>query len=403
MLKRGANMINIKRYNRSLILSTIANKKVSRKDLAKLVNLTPAAITILVNEMIDEGIIIETGEHAITNKVGRKTKFIVINKNHHYLIGIGIETDSITISISNLYKEVLSSTTFTHQKPSFEDTLQRITSTIPKLVQEANIKPSRILGAGVGIVGLLDSDSGTSIQAFGLWKKPIPLKDILEEKLGIPVVIDNNVRALALAEIEQRDYSKDLVFIKYAPGIGAALIIDHEVFSGNTYNSLEFGHTIMDPNGKECNCGQAGCLETIGSYISIKQELIEHYDKTTILKDITSNNILNIHTKEILHSYHQGDEFVIKTIHKALQNFSLGLFNLIKVLDLKAFIIYGTFFQSDVIFNVLKEYIDVYRKDYSFRLQKSTLTNDKSIGAIALARKTLFFDTGANMKGEKRS
>ncbi|MBN2604353.1 MAG: winged helix-turn-helix domain-containing protein, partial [Bacilli bacterium] len=72
MIKNGTNMVDVKRNNRSLILQAISDAKVSRKDIAKKVNLTPASITILVNEFIKEGIIIETGETAPTKKVGRK-------------------------------------------------------------------------------------------------------------------------------------------------------------------------------------------------------------------------------------------------------------------------------------------------------------------------------------------
>lgn len=272
MIKNGTNMIDVKRNNRSLILQAISNDKVSRKDIAKKVHLTPASITILVNEFIKEGIILETGETAPTKKVGRKKTYIKLNEEYKYVFGVNIETDELSISVSNLYKELLDTITIPIHKANSKFILDEICTHINFLIKKFGLTNKTILGVGVGIVGNVDSAQGISKQAYGIFNEPIDLKSILERRLGLEVVVDNNVRALALAETEQHKASSNLIFIKYGPGIGASLILDKEIYTGYTFNALEVGHFIVDVDGSTCLCGQSGCLETVGSYASLHQD-----------------------------------------------------------------------------------------------------------------------------------
>lgn len=385
--------------NRSKILHIIGDKKIARKDLAKLVKLTPAAISIITKGLINEGVIIETSEQAITKSVGRKKTFIKINKNYKYIFGIAIETDSITISVANMFKEILLTVKHRYDDPSWDEVKLLINTEVNYFISELKLTKDMILGVGLGIVGIVDSINGISKKAIGLWKDEIDVVTELESMLDMDIVIDNNVRVLALAEMEKRDYNNNLIFVKYGPGIGASLILDGEIYSGNSFNALEFGHCIIDPLGKPCYCGQNGCLETIGSYISIKDELIKNYSQTQELKDITNGSVKNINTQNILKAYNQNDAYVVKTVEKSLEYFSLGLYNLIKILDIKEFIISGVFFKDTRVFSRLKQLVDSYGNMYSMRLKQSVLDDNKSIGGISLARKELFLDTGAD-KGE---
>lgn len=401
MVSTDVKSTNQKVSNRSKILHTITDKKIARKDLAKLVDLTPAAITILTKDMIQQGIIEETSEQAITKNVGRKKTFIRINKDYKYIIGVAIETDSLTISISNMYKEILKSVQHKYSSPSWNDVKNLIHTEVTSLMDSLKLSKKDILGVGVGIVGKVDSIKGVSLQAIGLWNYEINIVKELHDLLGFPIVVDNNVRILALAEMEQRDYNNNLVFIKYGPGIGASMILNGEIYSGTNFEALEFGHAIVHPKGKQCYCGQVGCLETIGSYISIKETLKSNYEKTVTLKELTENNKSNINTSSILKAYHSEDTFVVTTVNDSLEKFSLALYNLMKILDIKEFILSGAFFKDSHVFSHLKDLIDSYGNKYSMRLKQSVLQNNKSIGGISLARKELFLDTGANEGSNK--
>lgn len=400
MIKNGTNMVDVKRNNRSLILQAISDAKVSRKDIAKKVNLTPASITILVNEFIKEGIIIETGETAPTKKVGRKKTYIKLNEEYKYIFGVNIESDEISISVSNLYKELIDTITIPVRKPTSKFILDEICKNINFLIRKHSLTNKTILGIGIGIVGHVDSALGISRQAYGIFNEPVDLKSILEKRLGLEVVVDNNVRALALAETEQYKASSNLIFIKYGPGIGASLILDKEIYTGYTFNALEIGHFIVDVEGSRCLCGQKGCLETVGSYTSIYHKIQSEIQNGNlpILEGVWQKEENHIQFDNIMELYDR--EIVLQEIiQETIKYFAVGLINLVKILDTKSIVLYGTFFKNDKMFELLKETLNNLGCISSDRLSRSTLSDTKTVGAITLARKKLFFDRGAQTKG----
>ena len=394
MTAKGTNKVDVKIYNRASILKTIRNKKVARKDLANILQITPAAITNLVNEMIEEGIIEETGETEIKKSVGRKKTLIRINPKSSYLVGVDIETDSITISISNLYNEIIGSVKNMYHKPNKDFVFNMIAQETEDLLLKHKIKLENVLGVGVGVVGLVDSVNGISKKAYGLWKQEVNIKQELEQRLNLKVVVDNNVRALALSETELQDYNRNMIFIKYGPGIGASLIIQNEIYSGATYNALEFGHTIIEPNGKLCKCGQTGCLETIGSINYILEEIESRFHETSKLKLICNNSKYDVCVENIIEAYMQEDKIIEEIVHTTLNNFAMGIVNLIKVLDTKAIAIYSPLFESNKLYQLLLTKVDQFNPDFRTRIRRSVLGTNMSVGALSLVRKKLFYDTG---------
>lgn len=385
-------MINKLSSSHSRILQTIRDKKITRKDLAEIVNLTPASITKIINNLIEKKVIIETGEQVPTRKAGRRKHLIRINKEFGFLFGIAIETNCITITLANLYKETIASVSKTIYKLTVIELINYLTKAIEQLIIENSITKDKVLGVGVAIVGIVDSNTGFSIHAFGIWNHQVAITDLLEDRLGLPVVLDNNVRALALAELEAQDYSKDLLFIKYGPRIGSSLIIENEIYSGNSSQALEFGHIIVEKNGLQCSCGQKGCLETVGSFVSIKKQLELRFSETTVLKSICNNDLSNLNQESILEAFNQKDKVVMDEIEHALNYFSLALINLVKILDTKIVVLYGPFFANDAIFQLLINLIEDAGINLIERIRRSALNKDKSIGAISLARMKFFYN-----------
>jgi len=399
MSEKRPNKMNIRVHNRSLILKTIRDKKVARKDLAKILNLTPAAVTNIVKELIFEGILIETGEQEVNVKVGRKKTFVVINKDFKYIFGVNIEAEEIQVSLTNIYKEIIESRSISIIDTDPIWVINEISSCINSIINDRNLKRNKILGVGVAIIGLVDSANGISKQAFGLWDKEVNLRDILSDQLQIEVVVDNNIRALALAEIEQEDYRKDLAFVRYGKGIGASLIIDNNIYSGNTFNALELGHTIVEYDGELCKCGQRGCLETVASYNAILRKLCDTFDESSVLLKECNGDQTNINPLNILNSYIDDDSNVKVVVDKSINYFALGLVNLIKLLDTKTVVLYSDFFKYESFYQLLRSKVSHYSENYSFRLRRSALNDDKCTGAVSIARKVLLLDTGGQKIG----
>lgn len=394
----GSKTVSIKSLNRSRILQAIVSNHVSRQDISETIGLTPAAVSILVGDMIQEGVLIETGEVIETSTRGRNKTTIALNDTYRYIIGIAIEQNGISISLATMNKVILDTVMYRYYKPDIEFVFQYIKKHVYALLDKHQLTFENILGIGVSIIGLVDSSQGISVQAYELWDTPIALKKRLELVFNKPVVVDNNVRSLALAEKEKRDIHDSLVFIKYGPGIGASLIMNDQIYHGASYNALEFGHTIVQQHGRVCSCGKTGCLETVASYRSIREQIEVIFKETSLYDETTNHSMYNIDMEDIAYAYESNDPIIMRIINEAITYVATGIINLIQVLDSSVVVLYGPFFEYDVFFEALQTSIQSMGCNCHAMIQRSQLSNLTSIGAISIARQQLFLNTGAHIK-----
>lgn len=388
--------------NRSLILNRIKDKPRSRKDIADWIHLTPAAVTILVNELIEQGCLRESGLKAESTKVGRKKILIELNKTYKYVIGINIEGSGTCIGIGNLRGEVLTSLIIEldHQSPT--QALIEVSNRIDQLIKRYKISKKDILGIGVGIVGVVDSNLGIAKNTYGIWPEEVNVKKILEEITGLSVVLENNVRSLALAEMDLNENRKmsNMVFIKIGPGLGSAVILNDEVYRGSNNMSGEIGHMIIGNNNKRCRCGQIGCLETVASIRGLIKSIREDYSQQEypILYQMIAGNLVEIHEINIIEAYKQGDQGVITKVNLLIEYLSIGIVNLFKMYDPKKIIIYGSMFHDSFFLTKLTNQIkERYRiVDVENRIEQSRLGNDKCVGGMVTVIRQLFYNNGAN-------
>ncbi|GLC29434.1 ROK family transcriptional regulator [Clostridium omnivorum] len=401
----GKNMATVKLQNRQSILNILKNYgAISRADIAKKLNLTPAAITIIVNDLVKEGVIQEVGQLEEEDKrSGRKKVLIDINYDFKYVIGINIESDYINIGVSNIKCETKVFKRFPIGEVKIpEEFLENVASYCMNMLWKENILKEDILGVGVGIVGHVEDEQGISKQAFGLWKKSVPIKKILEKHLGIPVVVGNNVRTLALGELDYNSKANvdNMMFIKYGPGIGAALIINNELYNGSYNSPGEIGHSIVDYNGKKCSCGRHGCLETLVSQKALIEEISPSFSKeaTPILYELASGDIDNLSLRLIAKAAEMGGKTEGELFDKALYFTAVVIGNSVSLYDPHRVVLYGEVFKYDFIVNKLKEHLNNLFVDIEWdKIIDLSVLNNKSnfIGAVALALREFFYKTGA--------
>lgn len=263
-------METVRKRNRAAILKYINDHgPASRKDLADVLGLTPAAVTQICTDLFDEGIIRETGINVKSSGAGRKRVLLDINYESSCVGAINIEPAYTTVAVVDLKGDVLSVRrikTKTDLKP--EDYLRYLGEECREMMQQEEIASRRLEAVGVGITGLVDKEQGISRKAYGIWDQEVFVADILGDVFGIPVFVENNVNAFAMAELlygtgKQHD---NLMVIKWGPGVGCAMIIDQEIYEGRHAKAAELGHFIVEKNGALCTCGRHGCLETKVSY-----------------------------------------------------------------------------------------------------------------------------------------
>lgn len=271
----GANMESVRKKNRSTILKYLNDGgPSSRKDLADVTGLTPAAVTQICTELLSEGILQETGMNVQSSGAGRKKIYLDINYDVAYVFAINIEPEYTVIALSNLKGEQIElhkSRTKTEFPP--EEFLKKVSDRCKGIKEKHPEVADRITAVGVGITGIVDTPEGISRKAYGIWDEPVNVGKILGENLDLPVFLENNVNAFALGELyygtgKEHD---NLMVIKWGPGVGCAMIIDQQIYEGRHNKAAELGHFIVDPKGAKCSCGRRGCLETKISYQALNQ------------------------------------------------------------------------------------------------------------------------------------
>jgi len=397
----GINMSDVKVNNRALILNQLKEGKKSRKDIAEKIKLTPAAVTILVKELIQEGCISECGQIENSSRVGRKKVYIELNRNYKYAIGVNIEPNHVCVGIANVKAEIIKYEEMIITGISVKQIMKMIVKTCLNLLWNLNISKNDVLGIGVGIVGIVDSENGVSKQAYGLWNKEVDIRNILSNKLKLPVLVENNVRVLALAEMEltEHKYIKNMVFIKYGPGIGSAIITNEEIYKGSYNSAGELGHMIIDMNGKVCKCGQKGCLETVASMLTLIDEIKNEFSSETypILYKSVCGSIDKINEDIIIEAYKLGEKKIVDKINKAWRYLGTGIVNILRFYDPHKIIIYGELFHEQVFLEKLIEEVNNqgHESNVINKIERSILIQEKCIGGVVSVIKELFYETGA--------
>lgn len=253
----------MKVFNRLRIVNLVRNhQSISRKDLAKISGLTPAAITGIIKELISDNLIIETGQGSSGG--GRKPVFLAFNHEIGYVIGVEIRRLILTMGytdMKNLPTDI-ESLPIEFSKP--EELLDFLAEHIQKLV--AKNEDKRFLGIGLAIPGLVNTDTGKIIRSVNLgtaWTD-FPVVDYLGSKIDLPIFIDNNSNAAVFAEhiFDTTENSiRSLAFINFGDGISAGIINEDALTDNRRGFSCELGHISIGFDGPKCNCGNNGCLE----------------------------------------------------------------------------------------------------------------------------------------------
>lgn len=267
MRQTGLNMEAVKRRNRSSILRFINSEgPISKKDIAKRLSLTPAAVTQICGEFMESGLLVERGigdEDVV--RAGRKKVLIDIAPDYCYIYGINIDPEHTTVALCDLKGIALAEKMIpTEGKLPPEEFLSEIAAICEELRRQTKIPQNRISGAGVGITGIVDKERGMSVRAYGIWKEPVELQEILGKRLKLPVRVENNVNAFAAAELlfgmgQRHD---NLLLVKWGPGVGSSILVRNHVYDRSHGRAAELGHVIVEKDGANCSCGRRGCLET---------------------------------------------------------------------------------------------------------------------------------------------
>ena len=408
MGKPGISLDNVKNNNKSQILKILQkNGAMSRKDIAAQIGLTPAAVTTLCNAMIENHMIVEKGELQEEKRAGRKKVLVDINYDFKYIVAVNIEAVYSWITVTNIRGDLLCENRIdTDSKADPEAFLEELTKEIKILLWEKEIQLSDVLGIGVCIPGIVDREKGISIHAYGIWNQKVSVSRILSKHISCPVIVENNVKAFAEGEMlyGAGKNGDNILFIKWGPGVGSAIVIGNELYEGTRHNAAEIGHYIVEPNGMQCRCGRRGCLETRVSMSAVTERIKDIYSKedTPVLYEETSGDKTRI-TRDLLADWVENskdsyitrmDSKVADIMYGAIERMARAAVNVMTILAPDCTIVFGSMLEDDQIYSMFMKYCMEYDENYTDEYIRRSDLSDKInyIGGIALIARTYFFD-----------
>lgn len=358
---QGSNINLVKQHNLQVILLNLLYEPVlSRSQLARQTKLSNTTITNLIAELINQGIVTEknsdVSEQGELRPVGRPRTRICLEPNARFVIGVHIGVGIFRIALTNLRAEILHNNmqNFDTEAPSTE-VLEQIVSAIETVITESGVESTKILGVGVGASGLVDFTTGVNLLAPNLDWHDVPLREYLQNELQHPVIVDNNVRNMAIGETYfGAGHGVDSVAFVYGrTGVGAGLTFKGQVFRGSAKGAGEIGHSVILPHGGEpCRCGNSGCLETLVSESVILQqaEEIARLHPNGILANILNGNSDNSSIECVFEAARQGDTQVQEMLEERAYYLGVALANLINLFNPELILLGGIFSRGEDLF-----------------------------------------------------
>lgn len=263
----------LRKLNEQRIVEALMAGPATQAELSRQTGLSTATVSNIVKVLQDAEVVATEP----TTSSGRRALSVRLNSNSAVAVGIDFGRRHLRVVLANLAYEVLAEESVTlplgHQA---DVSITAAVDVLDSLLDDAGVHRRDIVGVGAGIPGPIDHRTGTVAQGAILpeWVG-FQILAHLEDRLGLPVFVDNDANLGALSEVTWGPHSgvSNLVFVKIGSGIGAGLILNGMPFYGHVGVTGEIGHATIVEHGLVCRCGNRGCLETVASTTTMAELL----------------------------------------------------------------------------------------------------------------------------------
>ena len=252
----------VRALNRRLVLRLLREDgPTSRTELADRSGLSNGAITRIVGELIDEGFLAERSVGVSTG--GRRPVLLDLDTSARVVAGLKLMDDVILAVLVDIKGAVVADARIPLPTHGIDAVLDRAAAAVRGLLGKVGAERERLAGIGLCMPGSVDWRAGICrVTPFFGWRE-VPVATLLGERAGVPVSVDNDVNALAVAEslFGPNRTSRDFAVVTFGRGVGAGLVQGGRVYRGAAGGAGEFGHVVSQVGGRPCECGKSGCLE----------------------------------------------------------------------------------------------------------------------------------------------
>lgn len=381
---QAARSSTIRSINKQMVLNFVRDREpISRAEISRITELQRSTVSIIIEELVNEGLIEEIGTGDSTG--GRRPTMLRLRPEGAMAIGIDIGPTSTTIALCDMVGNIIEREDFTT-----ETNLKKMQAEINEriLAMKERHKERSIEGVGISLPGLVDPALGKAIYIpYFKWREWNLVEEI-KSATGLDAIIDNDANVAALAELwfgrPEVSNARDFILVLVSEGIGTGIIFDGQVYRGDYSAAGEFGHMIIGQNSfNPCSCGNVDCWEAFSS----NRAAMARYAKNTEIA---------ITFPELIDRALGGEQAAIDALSETAHYLGIGITNLIVGLSPETVVVSGEITRAwSLVAEALKEPIrrSVRRGLPSSRIVPSTLQDSATLmGALSLvlARKFSF-------------
>ena len=327
-MPEAANSAAVRKGNRKRVFRYIydAQSPVTKQSIAQTLSLSLPTVSASLSELMEEGLLTYSGTFASTG--GRKPRAITVAADARFSVGIQIKEDQAIISRA----QELASHTVLRTFADSDEYYAHLAQSLETFLDQHALPREKLLGVGIALPGIVQ------------W----------EEELAVPIVVQNDANASGFAESWGRPGQEAMVFLVLEKGVGGAILMGGQSYTGDHNRSGELGHLCVVPNGRRCRCGRQGCFEA--------------YCSTARLSDD-----LGVTLEDFFHRLRRQDETACRVWEEYLFHLAQGIVNIQVMMDCDV-----------VIGGVLTDYLEPYLPQ--LREEVSRLSSFGADNRILLSR-----------------
>ena len=368
-MKADKSVVNT--INKRNILDIVRNTtQISRVELAQQTNLSLPTVMKLVDEFIAKDLILDAGNGVSTG--GKPPKLLQFNYQAHYIIGVDINNSSIDVVLMDMAANVIcDQIRDVGEKYSARYVIQHVITLIETVFQLSGVCKEKVLGIGIGIEGMIDNHTAAVRQMPALGWKDINVTRPIYEHFKLPVVVDNDTRAMAMGEklVGIACGIENFICVNVRYNVDAALVLNGSLYYGTGFSAGEVGHMTVDKNGIPCDCGRRGCLNTVATPRAIEREAraaaagLKKGQVTQIL-DMVYGHLDWINLYTLIDATENGDPLGISIMRRAADYVGMAIMNIVCMFNPQMVIVEGKLMRNSQVF--MQELQDKLEKEKKY-------------------------------------
>jgi predicted NBD/HSP70 family sugar kinase len=317
------------------------DKAMSCAELSELFDKSIPSIAKAVNELIEQGFVVEQGYAPSSG--GRRPLMYAINADAMYILAIAMDQMNTRIQLVDLRNQpVAEMMMFELKLAGNDDALNKLVEYINQYLDNCSVLKDKITGIGIGMPGFIDPVKGKNYTYLNSGDRS--LSQYISEETGLPTYIDNDSSLIALAEQKFgiAKWQKEVMVINLSWGIGLGMIVNGELFRGRNGFAGEFSHIPLSEDGALCDCGKRGCLEAEASMLVVSAKAIEGIEqgRVTSLK-VTGSAQSKQMGDAIMTAANNGDQFAIELFADSGYKIGKALAILIHIMNPQVIVLSG--------------------------------------------------------------